>query len=107
MKNLFFATSLLLISSAFAATTDGFYTNGVSASSAKGAHMLLTDLMTHSDNHKVCYVGNYEDALKNVHRSISISVYDVYGEAEFPPLDVEVTGKMGQSASGIISACRR
>lgn len=83
----------------------GFYTNGVSASTADGASLLMTELIDNNDDHKVCYAGDYESALNNTHESISIAINDVYGEGEFPRLDVEVTGDDGRSAYGIISSC--
>lgn len=83
----------------------GFYTDGVSAKNAKGAAKLLNELIVNSDDHNVCYEGDYESALDMVHDSVSIAVLDVYGESEFPSLDVEVTGPNGQSAAAIIPAC--
>lgn len=83
----------------------GFYTKGVSASTAKGARMLVTELIENQDNHQVCYEGDYQSALDNTHDSISISVIDVYGESEFPTLDTEVQGQDGRSAYGNIPAC--
>lgn len=66
---------------------------------------MIKELIVDSSDHQVCYVGNFESALENVHDSISISVLDVYGESENPPLDTEVKGSDGSSAFGIISAC--
>jgi hypothetical protein len=77
----------------------------VSASTAKGASLLLKELILNGDNHRVCYEGDFEDALANVHGSITISVNDVYGESVYPPLDTSVSGKNGESASAVISSC--
>ncbi len=84
----------------------GFYVKGISASTAKGAKLLLNELTVNHDDHDVCYEGDYQSALDNTHDSISIAINDVYGESEFPSLDVDVSGPNGDIAYGIISSCQ-
>ena len=84
----------------------GFYTKGISASTIEGANLLLNELIPNPDEHQVCYKGDFQSALDNVHNSISISINDIYGEGEFPALDVDIVGTNGQSGSAIISACK-
>lgn len=83
----------------------GFYVNGVSAKTAAGAAAVMQNLIDKESDHDVCYSGDYESALNNVHDSLSIAVNDVYGESEFPALDADLDSADGQSASAIIHSC--
>lgn len=105
MKTLFLLTLSALLTFPAFAKEPGFYVNGVSASTAQGAKLLIEELNANSGDHSVCYESDYQAALENVHESISISVLDVYGESEFPSLDTEISGKDGSSAYGIIPSC--
>ncbi len=105
MKAVFGLIIILSFTICVQAREAGFYTNGISASSIDGANLLLNELIANRDEHQVCYKGDYQSALDNVHNSISIAINDIYGEGEHPALDAEVIGSNGQSASAIISAC--
>lgn len=65
----------------------------------------------YDDEIDVCYDGYFEEALNEAEKltknAISINLIDVYGESEFPQIEVEITevGKDGY-AYGIISGCR-
>ena len=105
MKVVFGLVIMLTFTFCAHAKEAGFYTSGISASSIDGANLLLNELTANRDEHQVCYKGDYQSALDNVHNSISIAINDIYGEGEHPALDAEVVGSNGQSASAIISAC--
>jgi|GEM_PF-6089254 len=97
---------------AAAASRAGFQHDGVWVDSPEQARAMVEAMHranTNDTDHGVCYVGGYEDALENLGQvakdAVSLSVLDVYGESEFPPLDVEASTDSGIEAYGILSAC--
>lgn len=110
MKLSIFFSVLLAGINAFAAP--GFYFQSKPVVSYADGSALFDALKASNETDEevdVCYEGDFSDAMsateKLVKGAINFSLVDVYGEDEFPSLDLEFSNDKGDSAYGIISSC--
>lgn len=103
MSKLFVFASIALFTSVGFAKKDGFYVKGRSAATEAGALAFYNEMVEaqESGDADICYSGDYESALENVHDSLSISIIDMYESGQ---MDAEVTYD-GETIGAIISPC--
>ncbi len=102
----------LVLAGVSASADAGFYLDSKPVVSYADGSALFKTLKSANENDEeidVCYVGSYDDAIsvtkKQASGAIVFSLIDVYGEDEFPALDLEFSNDKGESAYGIIHSC--
>lgn len=95
---------------AFAET--GLYHNSqlvASPADGKALFRAIEKANTTDEEVDVCYKGDFEEAIaeteERVRGAIIFNVIDVYGENQYPDLDVEIYDENGSSAYSIVPAC--
>lgn len=112
MKSMLLIFSLATGISSVGLAAPGFYHNSKPVNSPAAGKALFDAIKAAKDSEEdvdVCYEGTYDDAIAategQAKGSITLNLIDVYGESEFPSLDMEFYNDKGDSTYGIVSSC--
>lgn len=91
----------------------GFYHNSILVDSADKGHELFNAIEEAAGKDyevDVCYKGDYYEAIavteERTGGAVTFNLLDVYGESEFPPLDLEISSDMSEETVGtVVGSC--
>jgi hypothetical protein len=103
-------SACVFLFTAAASAQPGMIHNGKRVASPEAGRALFDDIQEMGSDTDVCYEDNYEDAIeateKKTKGAITFNLIDVYGESEYPPLDLEIKNDKGELTGAIISPCQ-